>query len=130
VIVPKDRAVGITPVVRRAAAGGTERVPLAVVTNLARALRALKDGGVWLAGLSGDAAQSVYALDLSGPLALVVGGEGEGLRRLTRETCDYLARIPMPGAMESLNVSVATGIVLFEAARQRSCTSISYRTKS
>lgn len=119
VIVPKDRAVGITPIVRRASAGGADRVPLVEVTNLARALRALKDAGVWLTGLAGETEQSLYTLDLTGPTALVMGSEGEGMRRLTREACDWLARIPMPGSMESLNVSVATGIALFEAVRQR-----------
>jgi 23S rRNA (guanosine2251-2'-O)-methyltransferase len=120
VIVPKDRAVGLTPVVRRASAGGADRVPLVAVTNLARTLRELKDAGVWITGLAGDTAQSLYELDLKGPVALVLGSEGEGMRRLTRETCDYVAKIPMPGAMESLNVSVAAGVVLFEALRQRS----------
>lgn len=119
VIVPKDRAVGLTPVVRRASAGGADLVPLVAATNLARALRTLKEAGVWLVGLAGDTEQSLYATDLKGPLALVMGGEGEGMRRLTREVCDFVARIPMPGAMESLNVSVATGIALFEALRQR-----------
>ncbi len=119
VIVPKDRAVGVTPVVRRASAGAVDRVPLIEVTNLARSLRELKDAGVWLTGLAGDAERSLYDLDLAGKAALVLGGEGEGLRRLTREACDHLARIPMPGAMESLNVSVAAGIALFEAVRQR-----------
>ncbi len=119
VIVPKDRAAGITPVVRRASAGGVDRVPLVTVGNLARALRSLKDAGVWLTGLAGEGSSDLYALDLTGPVALVLGGEGEGLRRLTRETCDYLARIPMPGEMESLNVSVSAGIALFEALRQR-----------
>ncbi len=120
VIVPKDRAVAMTPVVRKAAAGGAERVPLLVVTNLARTLRDLKDAGVWLTGLAGEGDASVFDQDLRGPAALVLGSEGEGLRRLTRDTCDFLARIPMPGGMESLNVSVAAGIVLFEAVRQRS----------
>ncbi|HEX7338855.1 MAG TPA: 23S rRNA (guanosine(2251)-2'-O)-methyltransferase RlmB [Rhodanobacteraceae bacterium] len=120
VIMPKDRAVGVTPVVRRASAGGADRVPLVVATNLARALRVLKDAGVWLTGLAGDTDTSLYQMDFSGPVALVMGSEGEGLRRLTRETCDFVAAIPMPGNMESLNVSVATGIVLFEAVRQRS----------
>ena len=120
VIVPKDRAVGLTPVVRRASAGGADRVPLIAATNLARALRTLKDAGVWITGLAGETETSVYDIDLKGPVALVLGSEGEGMRRLTRETCDFLARIPMPGAMESLNVSVATGVVLFEALRQRS----------
>jgi 23S rRNA (guanosine2251-2'-O)-methyltransferase len=119
VIVPKDRAVGITPIVRRASAGGADLVPLIAATNLARAMRMLKDAGVWLTGLAGDTEKSLYSLDLKGPTALVLGGEGDGMRRLTRETCDFVARIPMPGAMESLNVSVATGIVLFEALRQR-----------
>ncbi len=119
VIVPKDRAVGITPTVRRASAGGADRVPLVEATNLARALRSLQDAGVWLTGLAGEAEQAIHAVDLGGPVALVMGSEGEGMRRLTRETCDFLARIPMPGDMESLNVSVAAGIVLFEAVRQR-----------
>jgi 23S rRNA (guanosine2251-2'-O)-methyltransferase len=119
VIVPKDRAVGITPTVRRASAGGADRVPLVAATNLARALRVLKDGGVWLTGLAGDTDVSVYTLDFTGPVALVLGSEGEGLRRLTRDTCDFVAHIPRPGEMESLNVSVAAGIVLFEAVRQR-----------
>jgi 23S rRNA (guanosine2251-2'-O)-methyltransferase len=119
VIVPRDRAVGITPTVRRASAGGADRVPLVAATNLARALRTLKDAGVWLTGLAGDTDTSVYGLDFRGPVALVLGSEGEGMRRLTRETCDFVAHIPMPGAMESLNVSVAAGIVLFEALRQR-----------
>lgn len=119
VVVPKDRAVGITPVVRRASAGAVDRVPLVEVTNLARALREMKDAGVWLTGLAGDAEASLYDVDLAGRIALVMGGEGEGMRRLTREACDHLARIPMPGSMESLNVSVAAGIALFEAVRQR-----------
>ena len=119
VVVPKDRAVGITPVVRRASAGAVDRVPLIEVTNLARALRDMKDAGVWLTGLAGEAEASLYDVDLKGKTALVMGGEGEGMRRLTREACDHLARIPMPGSMESLNVSVATGVALFEAVRQR-----------
>jgi 23S rRNA (guanosine2251-2'-O)-methyltransferase len=120
VIVPKDRAVGLTPVVRRASAGGADRIPLIAATNLARALRTLKDAGVWITGLAGDTNTSIYSIDLKGPVALVLGSEGEGMRRLTRETCDFVANIPMPGPMESLNVSVATGVVLFEALRQRS----------
>ena len=120
VIVPKDRAVGLTPVVRRASAGGADRVPLIAATNLARVLRTLKDAGVWITGLAGDTDTSIYSVDLRGPVAVVLGSEGEGMRRLTRETCDFVAKIPMPGVMESLNVSVATGIVLFEALRQRS----------
>jgi 23S rRNA (guanosine2251-2'-O)-methyltransferase len=119
VIVPKDRAVGITPTVRRASAGAADRVPLVAATNLARTLKTLKDAGVWLVGFVGDVETSVYAIDFKGPMALVLGSEGEGMRRLTREACDFLARIPMRGGVESLNVSVATGIALFEALRQR-----------
>jgi len=119
VIVPKDRAVGLTPVVRRASAGGADRVPLIAVTNLARTLRELKDAGVWITGLAGDTETSVYEVDFRGPVALVLGSEGEGMRRLTRELCDFVAKIPMPGAMESLNVSVATGVVQKEALRKR-----------
>ncbi|TAL91077.1 MAG: 23S rRNA (guanosine(2251)-2'-O)-methyltransferase RlmB [Rhodanobacter sp.] len=120
VIVPKDRAVGLTPVVRRASAGGADRVPLIAVTNLARTLRTLKDAGVWITGLAGDTDTPLYGVDFRGPAAIVLGSEGEGLRRLTRELCDFVAKIPMPGTMESLNVSVATGIALFEVLRQRS----------
>lgn len=119
VIVPKDRAVGITPVVRAASAGAADRVPLVRATNLVRTLEALKTAGVWVTGLAGEASNSLYSIDLSGPVALVVGGESDGLRRLTRDTCDHLAAIPMAGDVESLNVSVATGIALFEVLRQR-----------
>ena len=119
VVVPKDRAVGITPTVRRASAGAADRVPLVAATNLARALKALTDSGVWLVGLVGDVDASLYSIDLKGPMAIVLGSEGEGMRRLTRDNCDQLVKIPMPGEFESLNVSVATGIALFEAVRQR-----------
>jgi 23S rRNA (guanosine2251-2'-O)-methyltransferase len=119
VVVPKDRAVGVTPTVRRASAGAADRVPIVSASNLPRALRHLKDAGVWLVGLAGDAPQSLYALDLQGPTAIVLGSEGEGLRRLTRQNCDFLARIPMRGDIDSLNVSVTAGIALFEALRQR-----------
>jgi 23S rRNA (guanosine2251-2'-O)-methyltransferase len=119
VIAPKDRAVGITPTVRRASAGAADRVPFVAATNLARTLKTLKDAGVWLVGLVGDVDASLYAIDLKGPIAVVLGSEGEGMRRLTREACDFLAKIPMMGELESLNVSVATGIALFEALRQR-----------
>ncbi|QWT21104.1 23S rRNA (guanosine(2251)-2'-O)-methyltransferase RlmB [Bacillus sp. NP157] len=119
VVVPKDRAVGLTPTVRRASAGGADLVPMVAVTNLARALRALKDAGVWITGLAGETDKSIYQIDFKGPVALVLGSEGDGMRHLTQETCDFVAKIPMPGSMESLNVSVATGIVLFEALRQR-----------
>ena len=119
VIVPKDKAAGITPIVRRASAGAADRIAFFAVTNLARTLKALKQQGVWLVGLAGDAAQDLYAIDLRGPVAIVMGSEGEGMRRLTREACDFLAHIPMRGAVDSLNVSVATGVVLFETLRQR-----------
>jgi 23S rRNA (guanosine2251-2'-O)-methyltransferase len=119
VIVPRDRAAGLTPVVRKVAAGAAETVPLVQVVNLARTLRELKERGVWLIGTSDDAARTLYDVDLSGPTALVLGSEGEGLRRLTREVCDELVAIPMAGAVESLNVSVAAGVALFEAVRQR-----------
>jgi len=119
VVVPKDRAAGLTPVARKASAGASEIVPLIRVTNLARTLRVLKQRGIWLCGASDRAETSLYAQDLNGPLALVMGGEGKGLRRLTAETCDYQVAIPMRGRIESLNVSVATGICLFEIQRQR-----------
>jgi len=119
VIVPRDRAAGLTPVVRKVAAGAAETVPLVQVVNLARTLRDLKQRGVWLVGTSDDAPRTLYDVDLKGPTALVLGSEGEGMRRLTREACDELVSIPMAGAVESLNVSVATGVALFEAVRQR-----------
>jgi 23S rRNA (guanosine2251-2'-O)-methyltransferase len=119
VVVPKDRAVGITPTVRRASAGAADRVPLVAATNLSRTLKVLKDAGVWLTGLVGDAEASVYSIDFKGPVAIVLGSEGEGMRRLTREACDFVARIPMRGGIESLNVSVAAGVALFEVLRQR-----------
>jgi len=120
VIVPRDRAAGLTPVVRKVAAGAAETVPLVSVVNLARTLRDLKARGIWLVGTDDAADKSLYEADLKGPLALVMGSEGEGMRRLTRECCDQLVSIPMAGAVESLNVSVATGVALFEAVRQRS----------
>ena len=119
VIVPKDRAASITPVVRKVAAGAAESVPLITVTNLARTLKALKAAGVWLVGTSGDATQTLYQVALKGPIAIVMGAEGEGMRRLTTQECDYLVKLPMRGQVESLNVSVATGICLFEVLRQR-----------
>jgi len=120
VIVPRDRAAGLTPVVRKVAAGAAETVPLVPVVNLARTLRDLKERGLWLVGTDDAADKTLYDADLKGPLALVMGSEGEGMRRLTRECCDHLVSIPMAGAVESLNVSVATGVALFEAVRQRS----------
>lgn len=120
VVVPRDRAVGLTPTVRKVAAGAAETVPVVAVTNLARTLRALKERSIWLAGAAADAEQSAFEARLSGSLAVVMGSEGEGLRRLTRESCDFLVRLPMRGAIESLNVSVATGMMLYEVLRQRS----------
>jgi 23S rRNA (guanosine2251-2'-O)-methyltransferase len=119
VIVPRDRAAGMTPVVRKVAAGAAETVPLVAVVNLARTLRELKQRGIWLVGTDDSAEKPLFDADLKGPVALVLGSEGEGLRRLTRECCDQLVAIPMAGAVESLNVSVAAGVVLFEAVRQR-----------
>jgi 23S rRNA (guanosine2251-2'-O)-methyltransferase len=119
VVIPKDKAAPVNATVRKTSAGAADRVPVVRVTNLARTLAALKDAGVWFAGLAGEGAQSLYELDLKGPIGIVMGGEGEGMRRLTREHCDWIARIPMRGEVESLNVSVATGIALFEARRQR-----------
>ena len=119
VIAPRDRACGLTATVRKVASGGAEVVPFFRVTNLARTLRTLQQAGVWLIGADAAGEGTLYDSDLHGPVALVLGAEGQGLRRLTREHCDLLVRIPMPGAVESLNVSVATGVFLFEAVRQR-----------
>ena len=119
VVICKDRSAGITPVVRRAASGAAETLNIIQATNLARVLRALKKHGIWLTGTSDEASDSLYATDLTGPLALVMGNEGTGLRRLTMELCDYLVSIPMAGQVESLNVSVATGVCLYEICRQR-----------
>ena len=120
VVAPKDRSVKLTSVVRKVACGAAESVPFITVTNLARTLRELQDAGVWIVGTAGETETLVYDADLKGPLAIVLGAEGEGLRRLTRETCDSLVKIPMFGTVSSLNVSVAAGICLFEAVRQRS----------
>lgn len=119
VIAPKDRAVGLNATAIKVASGAADTVPYIVVTNLARALREMQDAGVWCIGAAGEAEKSIYEIDQQGPLAWVLGAEGDGLRRLTRETCDDLAKIPMAGSVESLNVSVASGICLFEARRQR-----------
>jgi 23S rRNA (guanosine2251-2'-O)-methyltransferase len=119
VLIPKDRAAAVDGVVRKVAAGAAEFVPVASVTNLARALDMLKERGIWVVGTDGEAPQTLYAADLKRPLALVLGAEGSGMRRLTRERCDFLVRIPMAGQAESLNVSVAAGVALFEARRQR-----------
>jgi 23S rRNA (guanosine2251-2'-O)-methyltransferase len=119
VIVPKDRASGLTPVVRKAASGAAERIRIVQATNLARVLRRLKERGIWLTGFSDAAEDDLYAADLAGPAALVLGSEGRGMRRLTAETCDFLVRIPMAGRVGSLNVSVAAAVALYEAVRQR-----------
>jgi 23S rRNA (guanosine2251-2'-O)-methyltransferase len=119
VIVPKDKSALMTPTVRKVACGAAESVPFIAVTNLARTLKALQQSGVWVLGAAGEATQSLYQSDLKGPLALVMGSEGAGMRRLTREHCDVLFSIPMAGEVSSLNVSVATGVTLFEALRQR-----------
>ena len=120
VIAPKDHAVGVNATVAKVASGAAETVPYFMVTNLARTLGELKERGIWCIGAADDAPQSIYQADLKGPVALVLGAEGTGLRQLTRKTCDALVSIPMRGAVESLNVSVASGICLYEALRQRS----------
>jgi 23S rRNA (guanosine2251-2'-O)-methyltransferase len=119
VVIPKDRAVQLTATVRKVAAGAAETTPLAVVTNLARTLRLLKEAGLWIVGADAGAPKLAHETDLAGPIALVMGAEGSGLRHLTRDTCDFLVRLPQQGAVESLNVSVATGMLLYEAVRQR-----------
>lgn len=121
VVTPKDKAVGITETVRRISVGAADHVPFAQVTNLARTMEKLQAAGVWIIGTSDHAkSKSIYELDLAGPIALVMGAEEKGMRRLTEEKCDFLASIPMGGKVECLNVSVATGVCLFEAVRQRS----------
>ncbi|MCI0749095.1 MAG: 23S rRNA (guanosine(2251)-2'-O)-methyltransferase RlmB [Nevskiales bacterium] len=119
VVIPRDRAAGLTPVARKAAAGAAERVPVIAVTNLARSLRRFRELGYWITGLAGEASASLFESDLSGPRVLVLGAEGEGLRRLTKEHCDQRVKIPMLGKAESLNVSVAAAVCLYEAFRQR-----------
>jgi 23S rRNA (guanosine2251-2'-O)-methyltransferase len=119
VVVPKDRAASLNPTVRKVAAGAADTTPIATVTNLARSLKLLKEAGLWIVGadMSGD--KLAWQADLRGPLALVLGSEGEGLRELTRKTCDFLVRLPQAGSVESLNVSVACGMLLYETTRQR-----------
>lgn len=119
VILPKDGSAGLTPVARRAASGAAEVLPILFATNLARVLRRLKEAGVWLAGTTDAAREELYDMELDGPLALVMGSEGKGMRRLTSELCDYHLRIPMQGSVNSLNVSVATAVCLYEIVRQR-----------
>lgn len=119
VIVPKDNSAPMNLTVRKVASGAAEKVNLVAVTNLSRTLSALQQRGIWIYGTAGEADQTLHQADLQGPLALVMGSEGKGMRRLTREHCDYLISIPMAGAVSSLNVSVAAGVCLFEAVRQR-----------
>jgi 23S rRNA (guanosine2251-2'-O)-methyltransferase len=119
VIAPKDRSVGLTLAAMKVASGAAETVPYIAVTNLSRTMRDLKDRGIWLVGTDDSAPGSLYQSRLDGPLGVVMGAEGEGLRRLTRDNCDLLVSIPMRGSVESLNVSVASGICLYEVRRQR-----------
>lgn len=119
VIIPRDRSASLTPVVRKVACGAAETVPLVAVTNLARTLKQLQQRGLWIVGTAGEAEQLLYEVDLKVPSVIVMGAEGSGMRRLTREHCDFLAKLPMAGGVSSLNVSVAAGVCLFEAVRQR-----------
>lgn len=119
VIVPKDKSATLNATVRKVACGAAEVIPLVAVTNLARTLEKLQKKGLWVVGTAGEVEQELYQLDMTGPTVLVMGAEGKGMRRLTREHCDYLVRLPMGGSVSSLNVSVATGVCLFEAVRQR-----------
>jgi 23S rRNA (guanosine2251-2'-O)-methyltransferase len=120
VIVPKDKSASLSPTVRKVACGAAEVIPLIQVTNLSRTLKAMQDNGVWIIGTAGEAEQSLYECKLTGPTALVMGAEDKGMRRLTRENCDELIKLPMAGSVSSLNVSVATGVCLYEIVRQRS----------
>jgi 23S rRNA (guanosine2251-2'-O)-methyltransferase len=123
VVAPRDRAVGLNATVARVACGAGDTVPYLTVTNLARTLRALKDRGVWVVGTDDEAEKTIHQVDATQPIAWVMGAEGEGMRRLTRETCDELVRIPMLGSIESLNVSVASAVCLYETVRQRAASS-------
>jgi len=119
VIVPRDRAAQLTPTVRKVAVGAAETTPVVAVTNLVRTLKLLKQAGLWVVGADAAGEKSAHQADLTGPVVLVLGAEGTGLRRLTRQNCDFLVRLPQLGAVESLNVSVAAGMLLYEAVRQR-----------
>ena len=119
VITPKDNSANLSPVVHKVACGAAETVPLVRVTNLARTLQSLKDAGIWIIGTTSHTDTTLYEQDLTGPIAIIVGAESKGMRRLTTEQCDFLVKLPMVGSVESLNASVATGICLFEALRQR-----------
>lgn len=119
VIIPKDKSATLNATVRKVACGAAEVIPLVAVTNLARSLEKLQQRGLWVVGTAGEAEQELYQHDMTGPTVLIMGAEGKGMRRLTREHCDYLVKLPMAGSVSSLNVSVATGVCLFEAVRQR-----------
>ena len=119
IVVPKDNAARLTATVRKVAVGAAETVPLVQVTNLSRTMKQLQQKGVWIIGTAGETDTNLYDVKLSGPMALVMGAEGKGMRRLTRENCDQLVKLPMAGSVSSLNVAVATGICLFEIVRQR-----------
>lgn len=119
VVVPKDKSASLSPTVRKVACGAAEVIPLIQVTNLSRSLKAMQKAGLWIVGTAGEAEQSIYTCKLTGPTALVMGAEGKGMRRLTRENCDELIKLPMAGSVSSLNVSVATGVCLYEIVRQR-----------
>jgi 23S rRNA (guanosine2251-2'-O)-methyltransferase len=122
VIVPRDRAAQLTPTVRKVAAGAAETTPVVTVTNLVRSLKLLKEAGIWIVGADAEAAKPARSVDLRGPIVLVLGAEGTGLRHLTRQNCDFLVSLPQRGAVESLNVSVAAAMLLYEALRQRDTT--------
>ena len=124
IIVPKDKSAKLNGTARKVACGAAETVPLVQVTNLARTLREIKDAGVWVVGTAGETDTELFDANLTGPMAVVMGAEGDGMRRLTREHCDLLVKIPMAGTVSSLNVSVATGICLFEVLRQRNATQL------
>lgn len=119
VIIPKHKSVGMNATVRKVASGAADNVKLIVVSNLVRSIKAMQEAGMWMTGLAGETDQTIYDQNFSGSVGIVMGAEGSGLRQLTKETCDHLASIPMVGVVESLNVSVATGVVLYEALRQR-----------
>lgn len=125
VIIPKDKSATLNATVRKVACGAAEVIPLVAVTNLARTLEKLQQRGLWVVGTAGEAEKEIYDQDLSGPIVLVMGAEGKGMRRLTREHCDFLVKLPMAGSVSSLNVSVASGVCLFEALRQRRSASVS-----
>jgi 23S rRNA (guanosine2251-2'-O)-methyltransferase len=125
VIVPKDKSATLNATVRKVACGAAEVIPLVAVTNLARTLEKLQQKGLWIVGTAGEAEQELYQQDMTGPTVLIMGAEGKGMRRLTREHCDFLVKLPMAGSVSSLNVSVATGVCLFEAVRQRRSKAVS-----